>query len=257
MVLVAWDATRDEPPADARETIRYGSHPDQCLDVWSASTAGGPIVISLHGGYFKSEYDKSLHVAIVRQLALDGFVVCNVEYRRGHGAHTASTTDIRAAVEAVAARFDNAQLAVFGHSAGGYLCEVAAEHERVELALLLAPVSNLVEASRAGWDTGGIADWLGAGAEEAPELYRSAALTELWSEGARRVVIHGTDDRAVGVGQSRTYVATLAGQDREPEYIELPGEGHFGFLDPREPAFRVVRDQFIRWSHGTGDGRSS
>lgn len=255
--LAAWDVTRVEPPAGARETIRYGSHPDQCIDVWSASTAGGPVVISLHGGYFMSEYDKGLHTAIARQLALDGFVVCNVEYRRGPGAHAASITDVQAAVAAIVERFGNAPLAVFGHSAGGYLCEIAAEHERVELALLLAPVSDLAEASHAGWDAGAIAAWLGTGPDDAPELYRSAGLAEIASGGGARVLIHGTDDRAVGVGQSRAYVAALAREHREPEYIELPDEGHFGYLDPREPAFDVVRDQLLRWSYGSGDGRSS
>lgn len=244
--LREWDLARDDVPAAPIEIITYGSHPHQRIDVWSASSAGA-IVLSLHGGYFMTEYDKTLHTPLARQLAADGYTVCNAEYRRGASARAATLDDVSAAVDAIAERFPLRQVAVVGHSAGGYLSELLARHPSVDLVIPLAPVSNLAEASRAGWDDGGIARWMGAGPDAAPDEYRASDLRERIQGDAKRVVIHGSADTAVGVGQSRSYNRALRDASRDVEFVELPGEGHYGFLDPRESAFGVLRSMLSRW----------
>ncbi|MBX3088629.1 MAG: hypothetical protein KF742_09060, partial [Cryobacterium sp.] len=83
--LADWDAARLGLPQAPLETVRYGDDPDQRFDLWASHATGGyrEIVIGIHGGYFLQEYDSSLHTAMSRQLAADGFAIVNLEYRRG------------------------------------------------------------------------------------------------------------------------------------------------------------------------------
>ncbi|MCC6376067.1 MAG: prolyl oligopeptidase family serine peptidase, partial [Microbacteriaceae bacterium] len=69
---------------------------------------------------------------------------------------------------------------------------------------------------------------------------------------ATRIVIHGADDTAVAVEQSRRLVEAWREAGVESEYLELPSEGHYGYLDPREPAFKVLRDQLVSWRNTLG-----
>lgn len=259
--LGAWDEARDDVPSPTVTTIAYGPAPEQRVELWAAEGNGtGPLVVSLHGGYFEAAYDASLHVPVIRQLLADGFRVANVEYRRiGSGGGLEETVaDVRAAVAAVADRAGRTAagaprgMAAFGHSAGGYLCGRLAGVPGVELLLPLAAVSDLAGASRAGWDDGSIARWIGAGPDEEPEKYRAADLRAFVPTGVRHVVLHGDADTVVGAEQSRDYAAALRRAGDDARLVEIAGDGHYGFLDPREPAFAALRDELLRWSAGEG-----
>lgn len=241
--LAAWDASRVGLPQAPLETVRYGGNSDQQFDLWSGSNTGEyrEIVIGIHGGYFLQEYDSSLHTAMSRQLAGDGFAVVNLEYRRGVKGREATLADLDLALDRVLELYHPSTVTVFGHSAGGYLAEIMASRPEIDLAVLLAPVSDLAEASRENWDEGGIAQWLGARPEEDPAIYADAALTSKIAGRARRVVIHGSEDTAVAASQSRSLSAALERAGIPHEYLELPGEGHYGYLDPREPTFETLR----------------
>lgn len=246
----AQDAAWDGVPRSPAETLAYGERPEQVVDLWvPASGAGGPLVISLHGGYFEAEFDRSLHVPIVRRLLADSFSVANVEYRRigSGGGPEESVADVHAAVDAVAERLAPPAIAVFGHSAGGYLCGALAAHPRVDLVVPLAAVSDPAGAARAGWDEGSIARWIAAGAVRHPEGYEVPTLGAQPRTGAEHLVVHGVADTVVGVEQSRVLVeARLRAGDRA-RLVELEGEGHYGFLDPREAAFGALREGLLRW----------
>jgi acetyl esterase/lipase len=207
-------------------------------------------VVSLHGGYFRSRYRRDLHDPIARELARRGFAVWNVEYRRtGTGGGLRETTDdVWAAVDALPLPAE--RVAVFGHSAGGYLAEWLAAHPLVDLVVPLAAVTDPAAVVRAGWDNGGIADWLGAGPDEDPARYAAADLRRRLPTGAARVLIHGTADGTVGVQQSRDFAATATAAGDSTTLVELDGEGHFGFLDPREPAFEALCAVLERWRSG-------
>jgi acetyl esterase/lipase len=240
------------PHPPGPETLAYGDHPDQVADLWLPDgPPDPPLVVSLHGGYFRARYRRDLHDAIVRELVRRGFAVGNVEYRRaGAGGGLAETTsDVWTAVDALAGRTGAGpgRIAVFGHSAGGYLAEWLAGHPRVDLVVPLAGALDLAGVVRAGWDSGAVAEWLGAGPDEDPQLYRAADLYRRLPGHARRVLIHGTADTSVGVDQSRAFAAAAGPRT---EYIELDGVGHFEFLDPREPAFQTLAGVLDRWRHG-------
>ena len=60
--------------------------------------------------------------------------------------------------------------------------------------------------------------------------------------GTARVLIHGTADATVGIEQSRTFARAAAAAGDPTDLIELEDEGHYAFLDPRQPAFQTLCD---------------
>jgi dipeptidyl aminopeptidase/acylaminoacyl peptidase len=61
------------------------------------------------------------------------------------------------------------------------------------------------------------------------------------------VLIHGTADTTVGVEQSRAFAEAAATAGDPTDLIELEGEGHYAFLDPRQPAFETLCTVLDRW----------
>ena len=233
------------------ETVRYGEHSEQEADLWlPRDVAVPPVVVSVHGGYFGAQYRRDLHDDIAAELANRGFAVWNIEYRRtGSGRLRETTDDVWAAVDALADVPGLLQrpLAVFGHSAGGYLTEWLASHPWVEFVVPLAAASDLAGVVRAGWDNGAVSEWLGAGPDEDPALYRDADLFRRLPTGTRRVLIHGTADTAVGIEQSRAYAAAASGLGDDTRLVELDGVGHMEFLDPRHRAFEALYRELDGW----------
>ena len=59
----------------------------------------------------------------------------------------------------------------------------------------------------------------------------------------------------MGVEQSRAFAAAAAAAGDRPTSIELEGEGHYAFLDPRQPAFEVLFAALDRWRTAAPDLR--
>ena len=70
-------------PGDPK-TVKYGSHPLQVMDLWGDLTSQ-LWVVSIHGGYFAAEYDRTVNEPLSRRLASEGMAVANIEYRRAGG----------------------------------------------------------------------------------------------------------------------------------------------------------------------------
>src|SRR5258708_36566044 len=77
--------TQSLPPADAR--LAYGTDPNQFLDLRFPSsklktTSTSPLVVNIHGGFWRAKYDL-LHTGhLCAALTAKGFASANVEYRR-------------------------------------------------------------------------------------------------------------------------------------------------------------------------------
>src|SRR5580700_2747410 len=154
----------------------YGTHPEQFgqLRTPPAGSAPVPVVVLVHGGYWRSRWRLDLMEPLAADLARRGIASWNIEYRRPdrHG-WDATTTDVEAAVrylDRLAGRFpvDLARLILAGHSAGGQLAaRVAADlladagGVRPAVVVSLAGVLDLAEAQRRDLGGGAVAAALG------------------------------------------------------------------------------------------------
>jgi acetyl esterase/lipase len=238
------------------ETLRYGPLPDQVVDLTFPATPGRPpLVVLLHGGFWRVAYDR-LHVRVVADaLTAHGYAVANVEYRRvgGGGGWPTTFTDVAAAVDAVepalAERVDLDAVAYVGHSAGGHLALWAALRDRlpadapgraerpprVRGVVALAPAADLVAVDRLGLSRGAAAELLGGGPTAVPERFAATDPGLLGAPAARTVLVHGRLDDTVPIEVSRGY------RDRTGVgLVELPGTGHFELVDPSSAAWPVV-----------------
>ncbi|ADU11635.1 hypothetical protein ML5_6192 [Micromonospora sp. L5] len=245
--------TRPSPPPDA--TVSYGDHPDQCADLRLPAGDGPPrpLVVVVHGGFWRAEYDRAHTGPMAAALAALGHPVAQIEYRRtgrpdGGWPHT--LTDVRAgiaalpelAAAALPGRVAPVPPILVGHSAGGHLALYVAAHapETVGGVLALAPVADLAQAYRLDLDEGAVAALLGGGPDDVPDRYTAADPSALVPTRTRTVVIHGDQDVQVPIAISRSWVAADRAAGGSATLVELPECEHFGLIAPGSTAWPQV-----------------
>ncbi|MFG2061911.1 alpha/beta hydrolase family protein [Micromonospora sp. NPDC048871] len=249
--------TRPAPEPDL--TVSYGEHPDQIADLRRPLGEGPPrpLVIVVHGGFWRVEYDRRHTDALADALARLGFPVAQLEYRRTGqpgGGWPGTLIDARAGVaalpelaaEALPGRVAPVPPILVGHSAGGHLALHTAirSPQTVGGVLALAPVADLAEAYRLDLDSGAVAALLGGGPADFPERYEVADPRITTPLSIRTVVIHGTLDEQVPVEMSRKYVAAAQELGADMHLVELSECEHFGLIDPLSLAWPQVTAAF-------------
>ena len=94
--------TRSARPADY--TVAYGPLPEHVADVWLPPVpTDRPLVIVIHGGFWKVAYDRTHAAPAAEALAAAGYPVATLEYRRvgGGGGWPATFDDVAAGVAAL------------------------------------------------------------------------------------------------------------------------------------------------------------
>ena len=128
-ILARWAsasaAARDGSPRK-RLDIRYGDGPNETLDIFPAGQANAPVLVFIHGGYWRA-LDKSDHSFVAPSFVADGATVVVPNY----ALCPATTIDAIALQMAHALAWvwrrigefggDRARIALAGHSAGGHL----------------------------------------------------------------------------------------------------------------------------------------
>ncbi|WP_460809549.1 alpha/beta hydrolase [Microlunatus endophyticus] len=88
--------------------IPYGDHPSQWIDLSTpeSATAPLPVVIFIHGGYWRQLHGADQGEPLIKDLVANGVAAVNVEYRRvgkspvsGGGGWPATFLDIAAAID--------------------------------------------------------------------------------------------------------------------------------------------------------------
>lgn len=249
-------AVLDRPAPEPDATLRYGDHPDQVADLRLPAEPAGeplPLVVVIHGGFWRAEYDRTHTGPLAADLAARGYPVVQLEYRRTGqpgGGWPGTLEDVAAGLTALPGLLAAAGVEpapgppiLFGHSAGGQLALWwAAEPGRARGVLALAPVSNLVEAYELDLDDGAVAALLGGGPDEFPDRYAAIDPHLLSPPAARTVLIHGGLDQQVPVTLNRRYAAEAAAAGGDIRLIELPDCEHFGLIDPASPAWPRVTE---------------
>ncbi|MGQ0774157.1 MAG: alpha/beta hydrolase family protein [Pseudonocardiales bacterium] len=256
--------------------VPYGAHPDQHAVLHLPARGAAlpvvdalPVVVVVHGGFWRSSYGAELGTPLAADLAGAGLAAWNLEYRRvgGGGGWPTTFTDVAAGVDALASaaqqaaggRLDLGRVVLVGHSAGGQLAVWAAGRHRLPAGLPAPPgadpvvrpvgavsqagVLDLVDGAQQGLGGGAVAGLLGGGPDAVPDRYRLASPVALAPLGVPVVCVHGIGDGIVPLRQSERFVAVAGGQT---ELVALPGVGHFELIDPSQPAWIVCRDAVIR-----------
>ena len=149
----ASEAARAGSPA-AQLDVAYGRAPSQTLDVFPAGQPGAPVLVFIHGGYWRS-LDKADHSFIAPSFVAEGVNVVVPNYSL---CPSASIEDIALEMTRVvawlhrhAASFgaDPARIALAGHSAGGHLAAMllCCRWKDVDAALPLQPVLGALSIS--------------------------------------------------------------------------------------------------------------
>jgi acetyl esterase/lipase len=244
---------RPAPPPD--DTVRYGDHPDQVADLRRPrSGPPRPLVVVIHGGFWRAEYDRAHTGPLAADLAARGYPVAQLEYRRtgqAGGGWPGTLDDVAAGTKAlpalVAAAMPDLAPAtagppiLLGHSAGGHLALWCTTTVPALGVLALAPVADLAEAHRLDLDDGAVSALLGGGPDIVPERYAAADPSRVPLQ-TPTVVIHGALDLQVPVEMSRRYVAATRADGADIRLVELPEAEHFTLIDPESPVWPRVTD---------------
>lgn len=244
------------PPA---RRIAYGDHPDQVGDLHLPAGEGNrPVVILIHGGFWRLPWDRTLMTPLARDLAARGFAAWNVEYRRvgqEGGGWPGTLEDVAAAADAVAGLdgLDASRVVTVGHSAGGHLALwLAARHRiavgqpgagprvRPSAAVSQAGIADLVRGAAAGLGDGACVALLGGTPCEVPERYAAASPAAMLPLGIPQLLVHGALDVDVPPAQSRAYAEVARAAGDTAELVELPGASHLDLIDPGRAGWAAV-----------------
>jgi acetyl esterase/lipase len=240
------DILSDPPPPAADARLVYGPQPLQFGDLrLPASDGPFPLLVVVHGGYWKANWNLIHAGHLCVDLAARGIATWNVEYRRVGdvgGGWPATAEDVGRALAftaelAMRYSLDLDRVALLGHSAGGHLALCNANRIPLRAVFAVAAVCD-VEASveRRGGEGAAAAFLGGAPAADASPLRRAPL-------GVPTILVHGTADETVPFEDSVRY-AEAAGD--EARLVRLEGAGHFEPVDPQAAEWQLVAAEIER-----------
>jgi acetyl esterase/lipase len=221
------------------QVLRYGPDPDHVVDVRFAAAQHElrPLVMLVHGGFWRPQYDRRHTGPMGEALAAAGWTVATIEYRRTPGQPDATVGDVALAIEQVPSLIEghDGRLLLLGHSAGGHLVLWAASHCRspaLRGVLALAPAADLQLAHSLALGDHAVLAFLGGEPQHRPDLDPA----RLPAPRIPSLVLHGELDTIVPLSVVEAYRARHAGT----ELVRLPGAGHFAVIDPLSSAWKDV-----------------
>ena len=255
------------------QRFRYGPAPTGFGDLRTPSGSGPhPVVILVHGGYWRARYSLDLMDGLGDDLARRGIASWNIEYRRlgdPGGGWPGTFRDVAAAAErlrdlAADHNLDLTRVVTIGHSAGGHLALWLAARRRVPVGTLgdgegsaltgpavlplagvvgQAGVADLTEGWRRKLSSDVIAELLGGTPNTVPERYAAADPALLLPLGLPQALVHGQADDIVPIAISRDYAAAAARAGDPAHFRVVPGADHFDIINPTTTAWAAIIEE--------------
>jgi acetyl esterase/lipase len=262
-----WIFNTPAPAAGAR--LPYGPGQFQFGDLRLPKNGVGPypVVIVIHGGFWRARFDLEFMGHFCQALTDLGFATWSIEYRRiGNegGGWPGTLQDAGKAADylreiAPVYQLDLGRVIAMGHSAGGHLALWLAGRPQIPApdpmynpnplplkgAISLAGVTNLRQGYELKLSNNVVASLMGGAPEQYPERYNGSSPYELLPFSTPQVLIHGTNDEEVPLILSQEYYkkATQAGDP--VKLVPLPGAGHFELIDPKSKEWAVIVDHVL------------
>ena len=236
--------------------IEYGDAPQQFADLSlpAAVRHDAPVVVLIHGGFWRNPYGLDLMEPLAADLVDRGYATWNIEYRRlgdPGGGWPGTLDDVATAVDALEAVADEHPLdldrvAIVGHSAGGHLALWTAGREALpteapgaspvvvpSVSIGQGAVVDLAGAAAAPLGNGAVLELLGGAPDAVADRYEIA--TPRLDTGPVTVSVVGSADTIVPPAFS-----VDPDQPGAIELIEIDGADHFDLIDPNHAAWLAV-----------------
>jgi acetyl esterase/lipase len=251
-----------QPEPDFR--IPYGEHPRQFAELRLPAGEGPfPVVIVIHGGCWLAEYDLGYMSAFADALTETGVATWSIEYRRvgdDGGGWPGTFLDVADAADHVRDiahqyELDLDRVAAVGHSAGGHLALWLAGRKWLDeedpfrgdppIALngvvSLAGIPDLAAyASQEGCGSA-VSALIGGDSTENAERLQRASPIKMVAFGIDVTMVAGDLDQIVPASQAGDFATAASEMGDTVEVINIPNTGHFELVNPKKPAFAIIR----------------
>ena len=261
---------------DNFKKIFYGNGEEQFGELRLPEKGDGPfpIIVIIHGGFWKKAYDLKHIRPLANAFTSHGFVTWNIEYRRvGHvgGGWPGTFADVSAALQYVDKLanlypIDLERVVTLGHSAGGHLALwVAAQenlHENspirfeknplpVKGVLSLAGIGHLEtmyqihhwEEKLFDSDVNPTRDLLGGTPAQYKERYEHGSPSTLLPISSNIVLIHGELDIAVPFAMSKMFDERARASGTKVELIPFRDLEHYAIIQPDTKSWPVLLEK--------------
>ena len=248
--LAARMGADEGPKAPGGETISYGSHALQTLDIWRAKDAKGPapLIVFVHGGGWKrGSKDNATGQFKPVHYPGEGYAFASINYRLVPDATVEEqAADVASAVKALVTRadslgIDRRRIVLMGHSAGAHLVALVGTDENYlrGAGLSFADIAGVIPIDGAAYD-------VPAQMKGGPPIMQATYKQAFGSDPARQKALSPTlqagapkapqflllyVQRPDGVRQAKALGAALETGGSHVEHGSFPGEGLQGHAE--------------------------
>ncbi len=218
------------------------------LDVYAPSqlqsSRSYPAIVYMHGGCYNEGSKKDI-TGELKNFADKGFIIFSVDYRSSNLVkYPAGVEDIQQALRFIrknAARFhaDPNRMVSYGESAGGYLAailgvrvspdrsgKIDAYSKRVNIVIDWYGRTDFTRSQSTGTDCAESFLGLTRNAVTMPQFAAASVMTDVNSQSADFLIIHGTEDQQVDPIHSILLAESLWKAGRAAKLVFAQGKGH-------------------------------